>query len=233
LGDGSLSDEPLSWYFIRNGDHTPPGAMRTFDIKQFGARYLGDTDKKIIFLTFDEGYENGHTGGILDTLALYGVRAAFFLTKPYIKANPELCARIVTEGHIAANHSVSHRSFPTLSDDEIELELTGCADYFEEVIGAPMCMFFRPPEGNYSARTLYTTHGLGYKTVFWSFAYEDWNVDRQPGAEAAYKNVMNGLHNGAVLLLHAVSSSNAEALPDIITSARELGYEFGSLYELE
>ena len=231
--DGSLSDEPLSWYFMRSGEHQPPGAARNFNIRRFGGYYLGDTDSKTIYLTFDEGYENGYTGTILDILQEYGVHAAFFLTKPYIKTNPELIARMVSESHVAANHSVNHYSIPTLTDDEIEFEITGCADFFEEISGAPMPKFFRPPEGNYSARSLNAVHELGYKTIFWSFAYLDWDVNNQPGKDAAYSNVVNGLHNGAILLLHAVSSSNTEALPDIIVTARAMGYEFGSLYELK
>jgi len=230
--DGQLSDKQRSWYFMRNANHQPPDAMRDFDIKQFGGYYLGDINQKRVYLTFDEGYENGYTGAILDTLREYGVQAAFFLTKPYIKSNPELVARMVAEGHIAANHSVNHYSFPDLSNDEIEYELTECADYFTEMTGAQMDMFFRPPEGNYSARTLYTTHTFGYKTIFWSFAYLDWDVNNQPGKEAAYNNVINNLHNGMIMLLHAVSSSNTEALPEIIETILEMGYSFGSLYEL-
>ena len=169
----------------------------------------------------------------MDVLLEYGVHATFFLTKPYIKSNAELVARMINEGHAPANHSVSHYSLPTLTDAEIEYEIMECADFFEQTTGAVMHKFFRPPEGNYSARTLAVTQALGYESIFWSFAYADWDVNNQPGMEAAYENVINNLHNGMILLLHAVSSSNAEALPGIIETARSLGYGFGTLYDLK
>ena len=232
LEDGRLSDQPLSWYFSKNNDHQPPAGPRDFDIRLFGGHYLGDTGKRVVYLTFDEGYENGYTGPILDTLKALNVPAAFFLTQTYIRANPDLVQRMVDEGHVAANHSVTHRSIPELTDAEIMEELNGCADYFFETTGALMDMFFRPPEGNYSARSLSAVYDLGYRTVFWSFAYVDWDINDQPGREAAYETIMNGVHNGAVLLLHAVSVSNAEALPDVIADLKDMGFEFGSLYDL-
>lgn len=230
--NSELSNEKKGWYFNRNKNHQPPTAQREFDISQFSAYYLGNINEKVVYLTFDEGYENGFTETILDTLKEKNVKAAFFLTKPYIKNNIELVKRMVDEGHLALNHSNTHPSFPTLSDDEIYNELQSTQDYFKEVTGYDMPKFFRPPMGEYSARTLDLTYKMGYKTIFWSFAYKDWEVDNQPGADYAYKTVMNDLHNGSIMLLHAVSKSNTEALSNIIDSIQELGYRFGSLNEL-
>jgi len=231
--NGRLSETPLSWYFMKNHDHQPPNGPRDFDVGLFGGYYLGDVNKRVVYLTFDEGYEIGYTGPILDILKEHGVPAAFFLTQTYIRDNPELVRRMADEGHVAANHSATHRSIPGLTDEEIADELNGCADYFYETTGALMDMFFRPPEGNYSARSLSAVYGLGYRTIFWSFAYVDWNVNDQPGKDAAYEKIMDGVHNGAILLLHAVSVSNAEALPGVIADLKAMDFEFGSLYDLK
>ena len=158
--------------------------------------------------------------------------AAFFVTKSYIKQNPDLIARMVAEGHIVGNHTVRHKSSPSLSVEEMKLELSGVADYFKEVMGIEMPKFFRPPMGEYSLRVLETAKSEGYATIFWSFAYEDWHIDKQPGPAVARRRVMDDLHNGAVLLLHAVSSSNAQAMADIIDSIHAKGFEFKSLYQL-
>jgi peptidoglycan-N-acetylmuramic acid deacetylase len=228
----SLSNETMSWYYNRNSDHQPPSAQRVFDIRAYDAHYLGDINRSRIYLTFDEGYENGFTGPILDVLRDKNVPAAFFLTRTYIRDNPELCERIAREGHIAANHSWRHKSFPALTDEELEEELLETARYFQEITGHAMAPFFRPPAGEYSPRTLAMTQMYGYTTVFWSLTHVDWLVDEQPGKDAAYQRVVNNLHNGAVILLHAVSESNTEALPDIIDAARAMGYEFGPLWEI-
>ncbi|MCL2376218.1 MAG: delta-lactam-biosynthetic de-N-acetylase [Defluviitaleaceae bacterium] len=227
-----FSNEHKRWYFKRTSDNTPPGAQSEIDIAQFGAYFLGDTSQKEVYLTFDEGYENGYTEKILDVLLEKDVPAAFFVTKSYIKDNPALIGRMVAEGHIVGNHTIHHKSSPTLSQDEMAAELNGVAEYFKESTGHDMPPFFRPPMGEYSEKVLAIAQECGYHTIFWSFAYEDWIQDKQPGAATAHKRVMDGLHNGAILLLHAVSSSNAEAMGDIIDSVRAEGYEFKSLYNL-
>ncbi|MBE6012344.1 delta-lactam-biosynthetic de-N-acetylase [Anaeropeptidivorans aminofermentans] len=232
LPDGSLSNDKKGWYFGRNTTHTPPTAQGDFDIRQFDGYYLGDVSQKVVYLTFDEGYENGYTEKILDVLKEKGVTAAFFVTKPYIIANPDLIQRMVDEGHIVGNHSVRHKSCPDLTDEELMAELNNTAAAFKELTGVDMPNYFRPPMGEYSARTLKITQDLGYKSIFWSFAYKDWETDKQPGIRAAYETVMNDLHNGSIILLHAVSQSNTEAMPFIIDSIRESGYTFKSLDEL-
>lgn len=221
-----------SWWFKRNKENTPPSAQYEIAIGNYDAYYLGDTQKKTIYLTFDEGYENGYSEKILDVLKEYDVKAAFFVTKSYIRDNQELIQRMVAEGHIVGNHSVTHPDMTKLTAEQIASEIQDCAAYFKEVTGQEMPHFFRPPEGVYSIFSLEQTQAQGYKTIFWSFAYGDWDVNHQPGKQNAYNMVMENYHNGSIMLLHAVSQSNTEALPDIITSLREKGYTFMSLEDL-
>lgn len=221
-----------SWWFSRNTTKTPPSAQMDINISQYDAYYLGDVSRKVIYLTFDEGYENGCTSQILDTLKANDVPAAFFVTKSYIESEPELVKRMVNEGHVVGNHSVTHPNLTTLTDEQIAEEINGCAEYFKEVTGQDMPPFFRPPEGVYSIRTLEKTQDLGYKTIFWSFAYRDWVTDDQPGKEAAFNNIINYSHNGCIMLLHAVSQSNTEALDSAIKELKAQGYTFESLYRL-
>ena len=225
-------NDSKSWWFKRNTEKVPPSAQGDINVSQYGAYYLGDVSRKVIYLTFDEGYENGCTSEILDILKDNDVKAAFFVTKSYIESEPELVKRMVAEGHIVGNHSVTHPQMSSLTDEEIENEILGCAQYFKEVTGEDMPPFFRPPEGEYSIRTLEKTHELGYKTIFWSFAYKDWLVDDQPGAQAAYDWVMDYTHNGCITLLHAVSTSNTQALDRILKDLKAEGYVFETLYDL-
>ncbi len=228
----NLSKTKLGWYFNRNKTHEPPTAQKQIDLAKYDAVYLGDTENKTVYLTFDQGYENGFTTPILDTLKEKGVPAVFFLTKSYIRENPDLVMRMIDEGHLCANHSVTHKSAPTLTDEQFYFELEETARYFEEITGTKMPKYYRPPAGEYSERVLALAQSIGYKTIFWSFAYQDWLVDKQPGRAVAYKTVMDNLHNGSVMLLHSVSSSNAQALPEIIDSILEKGYSFKRIDEL-
>lgn len=221
-----------SWWFKRNSTNQPPSAQQEINISQYDAYYLGDYRQKIIYLTFDEGYENGYTEKILDVLKEKDVKAAFFVTKSYILSEPDLVRRMVNEGHIVGNHSDSHPDMTTKTNEEIAGELSRCAEAFAEVTGQEMPSYFRPPEGVYSIRTLEETQKNGYKTIFWSYAYKDWDVNNQPGKQGAYDMAMNNYHNGAIMLLHAVSQSNTEALGDIIDSLRGKGYRFATLDEL-
>lgn len=223
----------ISWSFKRNQEHKPViGYNEGVDLEKFDSYYLSDTSKKEIYLTFDEGYEYGYSASILDTLKANNVKATFFLTKDFIETEPELCKRMAQEGHTVGNHSVTHPSFPSLTDEELIYEIEETARYYKEVTGYEMDKFLRPPKGEFSARTLDITKQLNYKTIFWSLAYVDWNVDNQPGKEAAYKHVMDNYHNGGIFLLHAVSQSNAEALDDIIKSLKAEGYTLLPLNEL-
>lgn len=205
-----------------------PRAMEL--IKKYDVIFVGDTTKKVVYLTFDEGYENGYTPKILDILKENNVKAAFFVTGPYIKQQADLVKRMVEEGHIVGNHTVNHPSLPAISDEKVKEEITKLDDMFKELTGEKM-KYFRPPKGEYSERTLYLTKSLGYRTVFWSLAMADW----QPlpgGPEESYNTVMKRLHPGAVILLHAVSKDNVLALDRIIKSIKAEGYEFKTLDDI-
>jgi len=231
---GEYSNKLLRWGISRKKDHMPPdadpGAPQL--LAKYGGIYIGDTSEKKIYLTFDEGYENGYTAKILDVLRDNNVRAVFFITGPYLKQHQDLVRRMVEEGHIVGNHTVHHPSLPSLNDEELEEEVLGLERAFYEKFGRKM-KYLRPPKGEYSERTLAITQKLGYRNLFWSFAYDDWYRDKIRGADYAYNIVMRNLHNGAVLLLHAVSKDNAEALDRIIKGAREMGYEIGDVDDIK
>jgi peptidoglycan-N-acetylmuramic acid deacetylase len=228
-----LSNKGYSWSFKRNKEHKKVVGYNKFDIKQYDGHYIVDTDEKVVYLTFDEGYENGYTPTILDTLKANDVKVTFFVTKPFIENNAELAKRMKDEGHIVGNHTVHHKRMYELTDEEIIYEIEETARYFEEMTGYKMDNFFRPPEGAYSERSLYLTKKLGYKSIFWSMAYADWDRNNQKGKDYAYNHVTENVHPGMISLLHAVSSSNTEALDDIIKELKEQGYRFGNLYEIQ
>lgn len=221
------------WGIVLGGPGKPPrpdpGTPEL--LSRYNSLYLADTGEKILYLTFDEGYEKGYTAKILDVLYENQVNAIFFITGPYLEKEEDLVRRMVEEGHAVGNHTISHKSLPSLSDEEIEKETIGLDKKFYDKFGQNM-IFLRPPKGEYSERTLKVTSELGYINVFWSFAYDDWHTDRQRGWEYAFNKVTGNLHNGAILLLHAVSSDNAEALDAIIKEARSQGYEFGDVFDL-
>ncbi len=187
--------------------------------------------EKVLYLTFDCGYENGYTAKILDTLQEKQVSAAFFCTLPQVKDNPELIARMINEGHIVGNHSVKHPSFPTLTRLRMAEEIKGMDDYLRTNFGYSE-PFFRFPMGEYSDCALDLVGSLGYQCVFWSVAYADWDLDNQKGADYAFETVTARLHPGAVILLHSVSPDNAAALGRIIDWAKQEGYVFHSLRDL-
>ncbi len=231
-GDNVLSNEKMAWYFGINDNYLPPTAQSKFDIREFNGYYLGDITQREIYLTFDVGYENGFTPAILDCLKDKGIKAAFFVTKPFVESNLDLVTRMLDEGHLVCSHSVNHKSSPDLTDSEMEYELAELARYFKEKTGRDIAPYFRPPMGEYSARTLDITDRMGYKSIFWSFAYKDWDTSAQPGMAKAFNTTVTHMHNGAIVLLHAVSESNAQALPYIIDALLNNGFEFKTLDEL-
>ncbi len=188
-----------------------------------GALFIGEEDEKRLWLTFDEGYENGFTPQILDTLKKKDVRAVFFVTYDYAVKNPELIRRMIDEGHTVGNHTWSHPSLPECSPDELYSELKLLHDYVSDNFGYEMYVM-RPPMGEFSERVLACAKQLGYTTVLWSFAYPDWDVNAQPGKAAAYEKITSKTHNGAVYLLHAVSQTNTEILGSVIDYWKENGY---------
>ncbi len=196
----------------------------------YQAFYL-DRIPRSLYLTFDEGYENGYTAQILDILKENNIKAAFFVTGPYLEKETELVKRMFDEGHIVGNHTVNHPSMPQLSStEEVKKEILSLTDLCKEKYGKTMT-YFRPPRGEYSERTLKISQDLGYTNVFWSFAYKDWEVNNQKGTDYAYEQIKKGVHDGAVLLLHAVSKDNAEVLDRVIKDLKSEGYQFRSLDE--
>lgn len=212
------------------------GARKTDDGRNEGAVYCENKygqyqveflkeNEKVIYLTFDEGYENGYTPAILDTLKEKNVKAVFFCTMDFVKSEPDLVRRIIDEGHVLGSHSVSHKSMPKLSVEEQKKEIMELHTYVQENFGYTMYLF-RPPMGEFSEQSLAVTADLGYTSVLWSFAHLDYDVNNQPSKEEAYNTMVERLSKGAIYLLHAVSSANTEALGDFIDKAREEGYEF-------
>ena len=200
----------------------PVGLQKKYG--KYGAYFISpDKDTKKIYLTFDEGYENGFTPKILDTLKEKGVSAVFFITYDYAKRNPELVQRMIDEGHIVGNHSTTHPSMPDLSLDEAKKEIQTLHDYVLQNFGYEMWLF-RPPQGDFSERTLALAHSLGYLNIFWSFAYKDWDVENQSGYDSALAKVTKAPHAGGIYLLHAVSKDNSEILGAVIDNFRSKGF---------
>lgn len=232
-----LNTTEKNWFFKPTKDGSPSGEPPEVLelLKKYSGYYLGDTSKKIIYLTFDEGYENGYSDKILDALKINNVKAAFFVTTDYIKRNPGLIKRMVKEGHLVCNHSTTHPSMAQVAlkdKDKFEKEFINCEKTFEEVTGTKMPKFFRPPMGKYSELSLYYTQSLGYKSIFWSFAYMDWLPENQPSLENAKKIIMARTHSGGIFLLHAVSKTNATIMDGILKEWKAKGFEFKTLNEL-
>jgi len=231
----NLSNKTNAWGFVRKKNNVQPefASQYTKVLDAYEGIYVGNSEKKNIYLTFDEGYENGYTDDILDTLKEKEVTAVFFVTMPYVKQNSDLVKRMVDEGHIVGNHTVNHPSMPDVTnDDKLKKEIMDLHDYVKENFNYEMT-FLRPPKGEYSERTVKIALDLGYRTVLWSSAYDDWDVNKQGRLEYAKGMVLNNLHNGCVMLLHAVSKDNTELLAEIIEETRNKGYEFCSLEEFE
>ena len=221
------------WWLKRNENHQTPEVSDYIDLSKYDAYYVNPKcKKKKIFLTFDCGYENGFTPKILDVLKKQKIVAAFFVTKPFIREGRELVRRMKKEGHIVGNHTVHHRSMQTLSDRDNKQEIIDCAEYCKEATGYEMDHFIRPPMGEYNEKTLKLTKSMGYKTIFWSMAYVDFDVNKQPGKQYVVEHFKKYTHNGAIPLMHNVSQSNAEALDEVITNLKKEGYQFESLKNL-
>ena len=223
-----------SWGLSFQEEGQPPvGSAGVDQLKEFDAVYRGDSREPVIYLTFDAGYENGCTEKILDVLAKHQIKAAFFLVGNYIEKNEDLVRRMVAEGHIVANHTMHHPDMQKISSkEEFSRELRELEDLFYEVTQTPMTKYYRPPQGSYSQENLKMAKELGYRTVFWSLAYVDWNNDSQPTREQAFSKLIPRIHNGAVVLLHSTSKTNAEILDELLTKWEEMGYRFGTLEEL-
>lgn len=208
----------------------PAGNASIDDLKQYNAYYASDTDQKIIYLTFDAGYENGNTPAILDALKKHQAPAVFFVVGNFIKDNPDLIRRILADDHIIGNHTMTHPDLPQISSmDAFQKELQDVEELYTSLTGKAMTKFYRPPRGIYNTENLSMAKELGYSTFFWSLAYVDWIQDQQPSREEAFQKLLPRIHPGAIVLLHNTSSTNAEILDELLTKWEEMGYEFHSL----
>lgn len=226
----NLDTSKKSWgQGVQYNEENQPVSCIDFQAKygKYDALFIGENSKKI-YLTFDEGYENGYTADILDVLKENQVPAIFFVTYDYVTKEPNLVKRMIDEGHEVENHSVHHLSMPTLSKDEMRSEIVDLSTYVKENFAYDMHLF-RPPMGEFSEQSLAVAKSLGYQTVFWSFAYQDWNPNKQPSTQSALKKMKERLHPGAIYLLHAVSKTNKECLGEFIKQAKEEGFEFALL----
>jgi len=227
--------EPVNWGLSFQTEGQPPvGNATSEELAKYGGYYCGDSGEKVLYLTFDAGFENGYTADILDVLKKEKVPAAFFLVGTYISENPELVKRMEQEGHLVGNHTMHHPDMSAIADEAaFKKELAQVEKIYKEVTGKKMEKFYRPPQGKFSTANLEQAQKLGYTTVFWSLAYVDWYVDQQPTREEALQKLIPRTHNGAVILLHSTSKTNAKVLEELIGKWKDQGYRFKSLKELK
>ena len=223
-----------NWGLSFQQDGKPPVANATADeLKQYNAWYADLSGEKVIYLTFDAGYENGNTPMILDALKKHQVPAAFFVVGNYLETSPDLVKRMVSEGHIVANHTYHHPDMSKISDPEsFAKELSSLETSYTEITGETMRKYYRPPQGKYSKANLQMAKALGYQTFFWSLAYVDWLTDAQPSKEEAFDKLLGRIHPGAIVLLHNTSKTNGEILDELLNKWESMGYQFSSLKDL-
>lgn len=220
-----------NWGLSFQEEGQPPVANATSeDLKQYDAYYAEDTDEKVIYLTFDAGFENGNTPAILDALKKHNVPATFFVVGNYLSTSPDLIKRMVAEGHTVGNHTYSHPDMSKISTQEaFAQEIQGVEKLYEEITGESMTKYYRPPQGKYSENNLKMAKEMGYKTFFWSLAYVDWYENDQPTKEQAFEKLLNRIHPGAIVLLHSTSKTNGEILDELLSKWEEMGYSFKPL----
>lgn len=223
-----------NWGLSFQEEGQPPVANATYkELAEHDAFYAQDTEKKVLYLTFDCGYENGNTGKILDALKKHDVSATFFVVGTYIESDPDLIRRMVSEGHTVGNHTWHHPDMSQISTMEtFEKELTDVEAAYKEVTGEEMTRYYRPPQGKYNEANLEMAQELGYKTFFWSLAYVDWYEDDQPTKEEAFDKLLGRIHPGAIVLLHSTSATNAEILDELLGKWKEMGYQIRPLTDL-
>jgi len=230
----TTASEITNWGLsFQNKGKSPIGNATPEHLKKYNSYYIGDTDEKVIYLTFDAGFENGYTPTILDTLKKHNIKAAFFLVGNYLEKEPELVKRIVKEGHIVGNHTYNHPDMSKISNMEsFKKEITSLEESYKNITGQEMLKFYRPPQGKFNEENLKLANELGYKTIFWSLAYVDWYVNKQPTKEYAFEKLIPRIHPGAIVLLHSTSKTNSEILDELLTKWESEGYTFKTLNEL-
>ena len=231
ISDPNISTQEYSWYFNPRNDQKQPEPIKESNFfDKYSSYYVGNPNEKVIYLTFDAGYENGTTESILNTLKKHNAKAHFFVVESYIKNNPELVKRMEKEGHLVCNHSKTHPSMASINDfEKFKEEILSVEKTYKEVTGKEMPKYFRPPMGKFSEQSLKYTQDLGYSSVFWSFAYVDWYNDKQPTHEFAKDKIYTRTHPGAVVLLHPNSKTNTEILDEVITHWENEGYKLETL----
>lgn len=229
-----FTNSSLHWGFKKGSNGQPADAGKPLEhlLERYGAYYKADSDKKVLYLTFDNGYENGYTPQILDVLKKEQVPAAFFVTGHYLMSASDLVKRMVDEGHIVGNHSWHHPDLTKVSAQRLAEELEKVRAETERLTGQKNMPYLRPPRGIFSERTLDLAKKQGYTHVFWSLAFKDWETNNQKGWKYSYDNIMRQVHPGAIILLHTVSKDNADALERVIVDLKEQGYSFKSLDDL-
>ncbi len=229
-----IENKKIGWGIKRNDNHEQPdlGTVNQEIIDEYDGISLGNKEKKYIYLTFDYGYEAGYTENILNVLKENDVKATFFITAHYVNTASDLVQRMINEGHIIGNHTVNHKSMPTISLDQIKTEVMDLHQMVYKKYQYEM-KYIRPPKGEYSKRTIAYTNSLGYKTVMWSFAYDDWEEEKQGREDYAKKKILDNVHNGEVMLLHGTSKDNSNILDTVIKEIKNMGYEFKSLDDFE
>ncbi len=226
---GSASSENWGLGFGQEGTQ-PTGNATVEELKKYNTSYVGSNTEKVIYLTFDAGYENGNTEPILDALKKHNVTATFFVVGHYLESAPELVKRMVAEGHFVGNHTYHHLDMSSISSKEsFEKEMKDVEDKFQEITGTQLTRFYRPPQGKYNTKNLEMAKEMGYHTFFWSLAYVDWYQDKQPSKEEAFKKLLGRIHPGAIGLLHSTSKTNGEILDELLTKWEEMGYTFRTL----
>lgn len=230
----AVVNEAENWGLGFGAEGTQPtGNVTAEELKQYDAYYVGDKEKKVIYLTFDCGYENGNTEPILDALKKHNAKATFFVVGHFLETAPDIAKRMVAEGHTVGNHTYHHPDMSSISDmTSFQKEVDDVATLFTEITGTEMAKYYRPPQGKYSTQNLKMAQELGYQTFFWSLAYVDWNVDNQPTKEEAFDKLLSRIHPGAIVLLHSTSKTNGEILDELLTKWEEMGYEFRPLSDL-
>lgn len=227
------------WYVQRNKEHKQPACDENLRyIEEYDGFYIDknhgdDSKEKVIYLTFDAGYENGNVEKIIDVLDKEGIKGSFFILGNLIDRAPELVKRMSDSGHLVCNHTVNHKNLVGASEELVRSEITGLEEKYMALTGKDMAKFFRPPEGTFDKGLLKIVQSLGYKTVFWSFAYADWDNSSQMAEDVAMKKIMDYLHNGEIMLLHPTSATNAKIMQKLITELKAQGYRFATLDELE
>ena len=229
-----VSNKKIEWGIKRGDNHEQPdlGSENKRIIDKYDGISMGNSEKPYVYLTFDCGYEAGYTEKILEVLKQNDVKATFFITGHYLNSASDLVKKMIDDGHIIGNHTADHICMPEVSNEEIKEDIMELHTALYDKFGYEMT-YIRPPEGTYSERTIAYTNSLGYKTVMWSFAYDDWNENKQGREEYGKQKILDNVHNGEVMLLHATSKDNSNILDYCIKEIKNMGYEFKSIDEFE